>query len=47
MTNHPLTSYISIIENASEIHAVDSSFMCMIIGLNLDKVGNKKMLSKR
>ena len=38
----PLTSYISIIENANEIHAVDSSFMCMIIGLDLQKVGIKK-----
>ena len=38
----PLTSYISIIENATEIHAVDSSFMCMIIGLDLQKVDVKK-----
>jgi hypothetical protein len=36
--NDNLLSYIDLIENAEEIHCIDSSFCCLVDGLNLPNV---------
>jgi hypothetical protein len=40
-TKYELTDYIKIIENATEIHMIDSSFFCLCAHLNLDQVKRK------